>query len=97
MEVIMDITIETLQQHIEDRRRSALHIERAELGNGFFIETEGAMLFLVHQDRPADRAICGYVDTWHDKRWCLRREWYIELLSTFGTLPANVAVEGDEE
>lgn len=87
--------IEVLQQHIEERRRAAAHIERAELGQGYFIEADGAKLFIVHQDRPADRAICGYVDKWN-QRWCLLREWYTELLATFGTLPTNCAVEGDE-
>lgn len=89
--------IAILQEHIEERRRAAQHIERAELGQGFFIEAQGTTLFIVHQDRPLDRALCGYVDTWNNKRWVLRREWHTELMATFGTLPANVAVEGDEE
>jgi len=86
----------TLKQHISDRKALCLNVERVELGRGFYIEAVNMDLFLCHQDAPGDKARCGRVDAMHDGRWILNREWRVELMATFGQLPPNCAVEGDE-
>ncbi|MBN1430423.1 MAG: hypothetical protein JXB07_18785 [Anaerolineae bacterium] len=93
----MSITIATLQQHIKDRRAVILDIKRIDIGRGFYIEAVNLDLFIGHVDGPDDRARCGRVDAMHDGSWLLDREWRVELLATFGTLPANMAIEGEED
>jgi hypothetical protein len=93
----MGSPVATLLQHIHDRKAICLDIKKVDLGRGFYIEAVNMDLFLCHQDAPGDRARCGRVDAMHDGRWLLSREWQVELLATFGQLPENCAVEGDEE
>lgn len=89
--------VETLKQHIKDRRAVCLEVKRVDLGRGFYVEAVNLDLYLCHDDTPGDRARCGRVDAMHDGRWILSREWRVELMATFGVLPANMAVEGEEE
>lgn len=93
----MGLSIATLQQKIHDRREQQFHIDKIELGQGFSIEAERGMLFLIHDIEPGEKAFCGLVEnTTMLPRWVLFRSWYRQLTDTFGELPANVIVDGDE-
>ena len=93
----MGLSIATLQQKIHDRRVQAQLVRRVELGSGFNIEADRDVLYLTHDSEPDERAICGVLEnTISEPRFILYREWGQQLRETFGQLPANLVIDGDQ-
>ena len=91
----MGITIADIKSHILARKQQVLQVGRIELGQGIYIEAENGALYICDS---TDRAKCGLVEeTPIGDIWILYREWHTELTAEFGTLPAQLVIDGEEE